>query len=137
MDCTRKSFVLHTAFILWNTCIEEIQAGYCLSEYGRVEFRKRVRITSLNGLSYEVNVRVLLKNGGTRWRSWLRHCTTSRKVAGSVPDGVIGIFYTDRTLVLGSTQPHNSNKYQEYVLGVKGGPCVGLRTLPSPGAECL
>jgi len=23
---------------------------------------------------------------------WLRHCTTNRKVAGSIPDGVIGIF---------------------------------------------
>jgi len=21
------------------------------------------------------------------WRSWLRHCATSRKVAGSIPDG--------------------------------------------------
>ena len=30
--------------------------------------------------------------GGTRWRSWLRHCATSRKVAGSIPDGVIGFF---------------------------------------------
>ena len=30
---------------------------------------------------------------GTRWRSWLRHCTTSRKVAVSIPDGVIGIFH--------------------------------------------
>jgi len=29
---------------------------------------------------------------GTRWRSWLRHCATSRKVAGSIPDGVTGIF---------------------------------------------
>ena len=28
----------------------------------------------------------------TRWRSWLRHCATSRKVASSIPDGVIGIF---------------------------------------------
>jgi len=28
---------------------------------------------------------------GTRWRSWLRHCATSRKVAGSIPNGVIGI----------------------------------------------
>ena len=28
----------------------------------------------------------------TRWRSWLRHCATSRKVAGSIPGGVIGIF---------------------------------------------
>ena len=30
---------------------------------------------------------------GTWWRSWLRHCATSRKVAGSIPDVVIGIFY--------------------------------------------
>ena len=29
--------------------------------------------------------------GDTRWRSWLRHCATNRKVAGSIPDGVIGI----------------------------------------------
>jgi len=29
---------------------------------------------------------------GTRWRSWLRHCATSRKVAGSIPDGVSGFF---------------------------------------------
>ena len=27
------------------------------------------------------------------WRSWLRHCATSRKVAGSIPDGVIIIFH--------------------------------------------
>ena len=31
--------------------------------------------------------------GGPRWRSWLRHCATSQKVAGSIPDGVIGIFH--------------------------------------------
>ena len=30
---------------------------------------------------------------GTRWRSWLRRCATSQKVAGSIPDGVIGIFH--------------------------------------------
>ena len=31
--------------------------------------------------------------GGTRWRSWLRHCATSRKVVGSIPDGVTGFFH--------------------------------------------
>jgi hypothetical protein len=40
---------------------------------------------------------------------WLRHCTTNRKVAGSIPDGVIGIFHchnpADRTMALGSIQP--------------------------------
>jgi hypothetical protein len=29
---------------------------------------------------------------GTEWCSWLRHCATSRKVAGSIPDGVTVIF---------------------------------------------
>jgi hypothetical protein len=28
-----------------------------------------------------------------RRHSWLRHCATSRKVAGSIPYGVIGIFH--------------------------------------------
>jgi len=27
----------------------------------------------------------------TQWRSWLRHWATSRKVAGSIPDGAIEI----------------------------------------------
>jgi hypothetical protein len=26
------------------------------------------------------------------WCSWLRHCATNRKIAGSIPDGVIEIF---------------------------------------------
>jgi hypothetical protein len=41
--------------------------------------------------------------------SWLRHCATSRKVAGSIPDGIIGIFHwhnpSGRTMALGSSQP--------------------------------
>ena len=36
-------------------------------------------------------------------------CATNRKVAGSIPDSVIGIFHwhnpSDRTMTLGSTQP--------------------------------
>jgi hypothetical protein len=35
---------------------------------------------------------------GTRWRIWFRHCATSRKVAGSIPDGVTGIFPSGRTM---------------------------------------
>ena len=30
---------------------------------------------------------------GTRWRSWVRHCATSRKVAGLIPDGVTEILH--------------------------------------------
>jgi len=40
---------------------------------------------------------------------WLRFCATNRKVAGSIPDGVIAIFHwhnpSDCTVALGSTQP--------------------------------
>jgi hypothetical protein len=42
----------------------------------------------------EGNVNLLfMEGGGTRWRSWLRHCATCRKVAGSILDGVIGMFH--------------------------------------------
>jgi hypothetical protein len=34
-----------------------------------------------------------LHSWGTRWHSWLTHCATNRKVAGSISDGVTGIFY--------------------------------------------
>jgi hypothetical protein len=44
-----------------------------------------------------------------RWRSWLRHCATSRKVVGSILDGVTGIFQglnpSGRIVPLGSTEP--------------------------------
>jgi hypothetical protein len=33
----------------------------------------------------------IVMNWGTWRRSWLRHYATSRKVAGSIPDGVTGI----------------------------------------------
>ena len=51
-----------------------------------------------------------LQGGGvTRWRNWLRHCATSRKVACSIPDGVVGIFHwhnpSGRSKALGLTQP--------------------------------
>jgi hypothetical protein len=46
---------------------------------------------------------------GTRWRGWLKHIATNRKVAGSIPDGVTGIFQwlnpSSRIVALGSTQP--------------------------------
>ena len=56
-----------------------------------------------------INWTYYLNFWGTRWRSWLRHCATSRKVAGSISDGVIGIFHwhnpSGRTMALGLTQP--------------------------------
>jgi hypothetical protein len=65
---------------------------------------------------------------------WLRHCATNWKVAGSIPDGVIGIFLwhnpSGRTVALGSTQPL-------ILPGGKGGRCVGMTTLPPLCADCF
>ena len=70
-------------------------------------------------------------NGGTRWRSWLRHCATSRKVAGSIPDGVIGIFHwhnpSGRSMALVLTHPLTETNTR----------CVGLTTSPPSCADCL
>ena len=44
---------------------------------------------------------------------------------------------SNSTVVLRSTQPLNRNEYQEYLLGGKGGRCVGLTTLPSSCTDCL
>jgi hypothetical protein len=45
---------------------------------------------------------------GTRWHSWLRHCGSSREVAGSIPD-VIRIVHwynpSGCTMALGLIQP--------------------------------
>jgi hypothetical protein len=46
---------------------------------------------------------------GTAVAQWLRYCATNRKVAGSIPDGVTGVFHwynpSDPTMALRSTQP--------------------------------
>jgi hypothetical protein len=51
---------------------------------------------------------VLLSSGGTRWRSWLRHCATAGRSPIRVPDEVE--FFnlpniSSRTMALGSNQP--------------------------------
>jgi hypothetical protein len=55
------------------------------------------------------------------------------KVAGSVPDGVIGIFHwhnpSDRTMALGLTQPLIEMSTTNISCGIKDGRYVGLTTL--------
>jgi hypothetical protein len=63
------------------------------------------------------------KHGGTRWRSLTRHSATCRKFAGSIPDGVTGIFHLHnpfgRTRALGSTQPLTEISTRNIFWGVK------------------
>ena len=45
----------------------------------------------------------------TRGHSWLRYSTTSQKVAGLIPDGIVGFFI--EVMGLGSTQIANIYDY--------------------------
>ena len=59
-----------------------------------------------NCLNYYVSFVLYVLYGVAQW---LRRCATSRTVQGSFPGGVTGFFIdispSDRTMVLGSTQP--------------------------------
>ena len=61
----------------------------------------------------------ILERWGTRWPTWLRHCSTNPKVAGSIPDGVIGVFPFRLHYGPGIDTASNRNENQEYFLGVK------------------
>jgi hypothetical protein len=59
---------------------------------------------------FQVHAKILIHTWGTAVAQWLKCCATNRKVAGSIPDGIIEIFHSyknssDRSMVLGSTQP--------------------------------
>ena len=83
-------------------------------------------VTNVPSLGHEIVWRHLERRG-TRWRNWLRHCATSRKVSGSIPDDVIGIFHWHNSLAFGVDSATNRNEYQRYLLEGKGGRCVGLQ----------
>ena len=72
-------------------------------------------------------------HGGTAVAQWLRYCATNRKVAGSIPDGIFGIFHwhnpSDRTMALGSTQPLTEMTIKRISCG-KFDWCVRLTNLP-------
>ena len=65
-----------------------------------------------------------------RWCSRLRHCATSRKVAGSIPDG--GINPAGRSMALGSSKPLRETRIRDVSSGGKGGWYVGLTIIQLP-----
>jgi hypothetical protein len=67
----------------------------------------------------------------------LRHCATSWKVVGSIPNSVVGIFPSSRTIALGLTHRLTEMSYQEYFLWDESSQCVGLTTLPLLCANCF
>jgi hypothetical protein len=75
---------------------------------------------------------ICLQEKKTQWRSWLRHCATSWKVAGSITDGVIRIFHwhnpSGRTMALGLTQPPTEMSTRNTTWGVKAAGAQGWQT---------
>jgi len=59
---------------------------------------------------------------GTQWRSWIRHCATTRKVASAIPDDV-DIFHrhnpSGRSMALGATQSLTETSSWNISWGVK------------------
>jgi hypothetical protein len=59
----------------------------------------------------------------TRWRSWFRHCATSRKVPDWIPDRIFESFRwpdpSGRIMALGSTQPLTEMSTTDLPWGVK------------------
>jgi len=75
-----------------------------------------------------------LLDWGTAVAQWLRCCATNRKVAGSIPAGVSGIFHWHKTLPIALWPWGRLSLYQKWVPevfpGGKGGRCARLTTLP-------
>jgi hypothetical protein len=75
--------------------------GDCEVEANITRLRKTGRdkhfykLAVLRFLLYLINRGTLLRGGGgpLMVAQWLRYCATNQKVAGSIPDGVIGIFH--------------------------------------------
>ena len=93
-------------------------ATYVLAALGHLES------SSLPGGPFHVTERYLCCSLSlSQIHSWLRHCATSREVAGSIPDGIVGIFHwhnpSGRTMALGSTQPLTEMSTRNISLGVK------------------
>jgi len=93
---------------------------------------------SLDAVSFCTEHCITLR--GTRWCSWLRHCTTSWTAVGSIPDGVTEIFHWQYShwLHYGPEVESASDRkeYEEYFKGGKGGQCIGWTTLPPSCADC-
>jgi hypothetical protein len=69
-----------------------------------------------------------------RWHSWLMHCATSRKVAGSLPNITTEIL---QRLNPGVDSDACKNEYHQHFLGGESDRYIGLTNLPLSCANCL
>jgi len=73
---------------------------------------------------------------GTAVTQWLRRCATNRKVTGSIPAGITGIFHWRKILRShygpGFDSASNRNECQEHFLGVKAAGAQGWQPYHHP-----
>jgi len=83
-------------------------------------------------LSACTRVHFTLHVWGTRWRCWLRHCATSRKVAGSDTRWCLWnfslalVFRSHYVRLIDSA--YKRNQYQECLFWGKSGRCLGMES---------
>ena len=97
---------------IWSRCIGTIRA--------RIQC-KSIYLYSSCSASLPDYLHSLYLFGGTAVAQWLRCCATNRKVAGSIPACVSGIFIDIISFIScyvpGVESAFNRNEYQEYFLG--------------------
>ena len=90
-------------------CLSWFIEGHDILIGGRYLIYISARMSLHLFVSVDLHSHLYVNTQGTAVAQWLRCCATNRKVAGTIPDGVIGIFHrhnpSDRTMNLGSTQP--------------------------------
>jgi len=83
--------------ILCYTCLSALRIG---SNYGKAQNIVAYSLGKRNDLTNTAIASLILftyfgkwRGGGAAVPQWLRRYATNRKIAGSIPDGVIGIFH--------------------------------------------
>jgi len=76
-------------FIRTDVSEEHIASVFSIEEYSTVDILNNIQVVTPRIPRYLIAV--TLFHGTRGGASWLSHCATNRKVAGSIPDGVIVI----------------------------------------------
>ena len=109
--------------------------------YTRVGIEKLYKILyafSLRKCSLLILTERILHAWGTRWCIWLRHCATSRKVAGSISRwGHWDSWHNSSGHTTAQGSASNRNAYHGCLVGSKGGRGAGLTTLPPSWSDSL
>ena len=107
MCCTSLEYLFHDAALTDTTVIPTSQittAATLLLQWSEVRKLHTVLVVS-----------------GTAVAHWLRCCATNRKVSGSIPAGVSGVFIGIKSFRShygpGVDSASNRNEYKEYFLG--------------------